>query len=91
MPTTIDARGLACPQPVVLAKKAIDENTEIIVIVDNAFAVENIRRMAAKMACLFSMAEHAGEIREITLTRDGEKGQALPDGASPAAGRLLRP
>jgi len=90
MPTTIDARGLACPQPVILAKKAIEENMEVVVMVDNAFAVENIRRMAAKMACLFSMAEQAGEIREITLTRDGETEQALPDGAAPA-GELFCP
>ena len=79
MPVTIDARGLACPQPVILAKRAIEENEEVTVLVDNAFAVENIRRMAAKMACRFSMVEKEGEIREITLMRTGAMGQAPVD------------
>jgi selenium metabolism protein YedF len=79
MPTTIDARGLACPQPVILAKKAIEANEEVIVLVDNAFAVENIRRMAAKTACCFSVTDKGGEIREITLTRTGATPQAPAD------------
>lgn len=80
MPLTIDARGLACPQPVILAKKAIEENEEVTVLVDNEFAAENIRRMAAKMACRFSMVEKGGDIREITLMRTGARGQAPVDG-----------
>ena len=80
MPLTIDTRGLACPQPVILAKKAIDENEEVIVLVDNDFAVENIRRMASKMACRFSMVAKGGEIREITLIKTGATGQAPADG-----------
>jgi len=62
-----------------LAKKAIQENEEVTVLVDNDFAVENIRRMAAKMACRFSMVEKGGEIREITLIRTGATGQAPVD------------
>jgi selenium metabolism protein YedF len=84
MTTTIDARGLACPQPVILAKRAIEENEEVIVLVDNTFAVENIRRMAAKAACRFSVVEEGGEIREITLTRVGTAGQAPGDETTPA-------
>jgi tRNA 2-thiouridine synthesizing protein A len=60
MKTTVDARGLTCPQPVLLAKKAIAENAEVTVIVDNEIAVENIRRMAAKAACGFSVTEKDG-------------------------------
>lgn len=79
MKTTVDARGLACPQPVILAKKAIEENEEVIVLVDNAFAVDNIRRMAAKAACRFSVADKGGETREIVLTRTGATGQTPVD------------
>lgn len=44
----IDARGKACPMPVVLAKKALDAGeNEVLVRVDNAVAVENLRRLAA--------------------------------------------
>ena len=79
MKTTVDARGLVCPQPVILAKKAMEENEEVIVLVDNAFAVENIRRMALKTGCRFSVAEKGGEIREITLMRTGATGQTPMD------------
>ncbi|MBU2054723.1 MAG: sulfurtransferase-like selenium metabolism protein YedF [Proteobacteria bacterium] len=69
MKTTVDARGLACPQPVLLAKKAIAENEEVIVLVDNPIAVENIRRLAEKAACGFSVADKGGGTLEIALTR----------------------
>ena len=85
MPVTVDARGLACPQPVLLAKKAIAENEEVTVIVDNEIAMENIRRMAAKAACDFSVTEREGGIREIALVRTGAAGQATADAAAVAA------
>ncbi|MBI4722213.1 MAG: sulfurtransferase-like selenium metabolism protein YedF [Candidatus Stahlbacteria bacterium] len=49
----IDARGLACPQPVVLAKKALDEleSGQIEVIVDNKGASENVSRLARNLGC----------------------------------------
>ncbi len=71
MPVTIDARGLACPQPVIMAKKAIEENEQITVLVDNDMAVENIRRLAVKMACGFSVTEKEEGIRNIALVRTG--------------------
>ena len=71
MKTTVDARGLACPQPVLLAKKAIAENEEVNVLVDNEIAVENIRRLAVKTACNFSVTEREGGVREIALVRTG--------------------
>ena len=44
----VDARGLSCPIPVVKAEKAIDRNPgeEIIVLVDNEVARENVTRLA---------------------------------------------
>lgn len=44
---TVDARGLACPQPVVLTNKAFDESDEVTTIVDNETARENVSRLAA--------------------------------------------
>ena len=46
MEKIVDTRGLACPQPVILAKKALEEAKEVLVIADNDEAVENIRRLA---------------------------------------------
>ena len=44
----IDARGLACPKPVILTKQAMDAGErELTVRVDNAAAVENVKRLAA--------------------------------------------
>ena len=81
MPVTVDARGLACPQPVILVKKTIEENEEVTVFVDNDTAVENIRRLAAKAACKFSVTERDVGTWEITLKRTGAAVQ-VPEGAS---------
>jgi selenium metabolism protein YedF len=63
---TIDARGLPCPQPVVLAKKALEEGGFDILemIVDGPSARENVTRFAA----------HAGHA--VEGVKEGEKGAA---------------
>lgn len=51
MNKTVDARGLACPLPVVNAKKAAQEMTEggvLTVLVDNEIAVQNLQKFAAQ-------------------------------------------
>ena len=46
MTTDINARGLACPQPVLTAKQAVDQDhpARLMVRVDNEAAVENVSR-----------------------------------------------
>ena len=45
----IDARGLSCPQPVVLTDQAIAAgNTNLEILVDNEVARENVMRLATK-------------------------------------------
>ena len=49
MNKTVDARGMACPLPVVNAKKAAEEmhtGDVLTVIVDNEIAVQNLQRFA---------------------------------------------
>jgi len=43
----VDARGLSCPQPVVLTKQALESTDidEVLTIVDNKVALENVSRM----------------------------------------------
>lgn len=48
---TIDARGQACPQPVLLARQALVDADEIVVVVDNDTAQSNVTRMAEKGGC----------------------------------------
>lgn len=57
MTKNIDARGLSCPQPVILTKRAMDENSreEIITIVDNPAAVENVSKLAASQGYSFTV------------------------------------
>ena len=85
MKKTIDARGLACPQPVILAKKALEENAEVTVLVDDDIAVENISRLAAKTACSFSVTKKEGGVREIELVRTGAAAPPPVDDAALAA------
>ena len=47
----IDARGLLCPQPVILTKKELDkaEVEEIETLVDNEVAVNNLKKLAESL------------------------------------------
>ena len=45
---TVDTRGQACPQPVILTRKALAGASELLVIVDNDTAQMNVRRMVEK-------------------------------------------
>jgi selenium metabolism protein YedF len=71
MERIIDTRGLACPEPVILAKKAIEEAKEVLVIADNDEAVENIRRLANKMGCAIAIEREAAGTFRIRLNRSG--------------------
>jgi len=47
MPQIIDARGLSCPQPVILAKNEIQKGCfPVEILVDNNTSCENVSRMA---------------------------------------------
>ena len=58
----VDARGLVCPQPVILTKKALEEMTEgeVIAIVDNVTARENVSRLAANLNYEYEVTEDKG-------------------------------
>jgi tRNA 2-thiouridine synthesizing protein A len=59
----IDARGLSCPQPVVLAKKAIDKigKGTIEILVDTVASKENVSRLARSGGYQVSVEEKEGE------------------------------
>ena len=51
---TVDARGLSCPEPVLLSKAAIEGvggGTVIKVLVDTVTSRENVTRMAQTLSC----------------------------------------
>jgi len=66
---TLDARGLSCPQPVILARKAIEAGQfPIEVMVDTVTSRENVRRMAEKAGCTVAVTERGDEFT-LTLSR----------------------
>ncbi len=66
----VDARGLSCPQPVLMTKKALENNKsgEIEVLVDNATAKENITRFASNAGYQVSVSEENEDYR-LTLSK----------------------
>lgn len=62
---------MACPQPVILAKKAIETNETVTVLVDNTTAMENIRRMAKHTGCSADILDRDDGTIEIRLARVG--------------------
>ena len=60
----LDCRGLACPQPVILTKKALDHLTaELTVLVDNVAAKENVAKFASANGYGVSIEQGAGLYR----------------------------
>jgi len=70
MAHTVDARGLACPQPVILTKKALELHDEVIVLISDATARENVKKLAASLSYPFVEEQH-GKETWITITRVG--------------------
>lgn len=69
MATTVDARGLSCPQPVILTRRAIEDGQfPIEVLVDTATARENVKRTAEKAGCKVQIEESNGECK-LTLIK----------------------
>jgi len=78
MPELIDAKGLACPQPVVLTKKALDLYDEVNVIVDDPTAKENLRRLAASLKCIVDIAEESNGVYRINIKKQ-RSGEIIAD------------
>ena len=68
---TVDACGLSCPQPVLLAQAAIKdmERGEVCVLVDSATASDNVTRIAQKSGWGAEAREQPDGVIRITLTR----------------------
>jgi selenium metabolism protein YedF len=82
----IDARGLACPQPVILTKKALEENSQIVVIVDNETAMENVKRMAGIQGCEVTIDHREGDIL-VHVTKGCSCG--IPEDTAASQGPLV--
>jgi len=65
----VNATGLACPQPVVLAKQALESHEQVRVIVDNDTALENVKRLGTKRGCDVKVEKKNDGTYEINLAR----------------------
>ena len=79
--THVDARGDACPLPVVKAKRAISELKgagQVEILVDNEIAVQNLTKMAQQKGYQYS-AEKLAEREYRVLFTIGEAPVCAPD------------
>lgn len=72
MSTTIDARGLSCPQPVMMAMAKMKEMGagEITVLVDTDTAKENVSRAASGKSWAVKDIQPEGDGYRLILKKD---------------------
>lgn len=70
----IDAKGLACPRPVILTKKAIREENldEVTVKVDNEIATENLTKMGKQLGFSAEVKTNSKTDYEVYLKKTGD-------------------
>lgn len=60
--TTLDARGLSCPEPVIMIQKAMKTKEAVyVMMVDNHASKENVTRFAEKSGYKVTITESNGE------------------------------
>jgi tRNA 2-thiouridine synthesizing protein A len=74
MSTIIDARGLSCPQPVLMTLDKIKKMTqgEIEILVDTDTSKENVSRAAESRKWLVYETQEEGEGYRIKIKKDGD-------------------
>lgn len=82
----LDARGLACPQPVILARKALAEGgfDTLEITVDDAASRENLLKFAAYAQCQVEAVATEGGLTRIRLTPQGPAAARAESAPAPA-------
>ncbi|MDN5353059.1 MAG: hypothetical protein PWQ12_1980 [Clostridiales bacterium] len=92
MEIRIDARGLACPKPVIETKKALDSVKEgnIVTVVDNAVARDNVSKLAKSLKLSYTVTE-SGELFEVSIFKGGYEGapEELPESKPDLANTVI--
>ncbi|MBW1798426.1 MAG: sulfurtransferase TusA family protein [Deltaproteobacteria bacterium] len=72
MNATVDARGLSCPQPVLMTMDEIEKvnKGEIQVLVDTDTSKENVSRVAESKGWQVKDVQEEGEGYKITISKD---------------------
>jgi len=71
MTTTVDARGLSCPQPVIMTLDEIKKGSDkdIVVLVDTDTSKENVVRAATSQGCQVKDVSPEGEGYRIAIVK----------------------
>lgn len=90
MANVVDARGLACPQPVIRTRDALRESDAVTTIVDSETAQQNVTRMAEKAGYVVQTDTRDGGIY-LSIRKEGAAPQEapVPPAAAPAGGPLV--
>jgi selenium metabolism protein YedF len=85
----VDARGLACPQPVIKTRQAMQGADQVVTLVDSDTALANVSRMAEKAGWQVKVTPQ-GEDYRIEMVVSARQPEPLPVGrAEPLAGPLV--
>jgi len=82
MTKTVDARGLACPKPVLLTSEALEEADRVITIVDNEAARQNVSRLAQSRGCTVTVEQKGDGIYLTLAKREAQKAREELSAAS---------
>lgn len=90
----VDARGLACPQPVLRTKQALDSIATgiVITVVDNEVAKENVIKLAKRFLCHVNVTQQANDYYieiQKEMTTYAEPGISRPLAVEPAYDTLI--
>lgn len=77
----IDARGQACPKPVIMTKKELDSINEgtIVTIVDNEVAMNNVSKLAQSLGYEYKVDKKSDKEYTITIVKGESKEEAKED------------
>jgi TusA-related sulfurtransferase len=72
MTKTVDARGLSCPQPVLMFLEAVKspEDKQFEVLVDTEASRENVSRAAESRDCRVTDIQETGNEYHLTIVRN---------------------
>jgi len=68
----INAIGDICPLPVIKAKKALKEHSDVLITVDNEIATQNLSKMATQLGLQVKVEKESATSYQVYLSRTGE-------------------
>ncbi len=84
METTVDLRGLLCPEPVLRTKKLLDDGSvqQVEALVESEVNVNNLQRLARSLKMHFK-AEPEQDFYRVTINKESTVSAASQAGAAP--------